>query len=451
MKSNSLETSSIIEILKKIPLQKLSKESQFSKRKTKKITAREFLVGFYLMIYSPGQNSYQQWANKISLLKGKLISKQALWKRIQPNVLVFLKNVLSCLSSITIDNHSPFLKSKKLKQFSNIIIEDGTHFKVSEKLSEAYPGSRYGGQKKDNAIVKLQVAYNLTKGRYERIFITNFRKNDQGYAGEILSIVSPGDLLLRDLGYFALKLFRALQEKGVYFISRLRNHTNLYISEHDDNPIDLATMLRKRGKVDISVFIGLEERLPVRLVALPVETSVASERRRKAKSSRQKGTVLSKEKLFLLGWEIFITNVEADVLSSEDIAKVYFFRWRIEVLFKCWKSHLKLDQPPIDANQIRLEAYIYAMLILITLIHVGVYRYYIITSAKPKNDMVSKKEISLVKLTGFIADNIQDIIFSAYQKVIFRKSLIHKRINYYCCYECRHDRLNFIQKLALLG
>ena len=45
--------------LNKIPFEKLSKESRFCKRKPRKITPKEFLIGFFLMVFSPEGNTYK--------------------------------------------------------------------------------------------------------------------------------------------------------------------------------------------------------------------------------------------------------------------------------------------------------------------------------------------------------------------------------------------------------
>ena len=86
MKANSEngnnENDSFIEKkLNKISLEKLSKESEFSKRKSKKITAKDFLLGFFLMTHSRESQSYRNWAIKIGWLIKDRVSKQALWKK----------------------------------------------------------------------------------------------------------------------------------------------------------------------------------------------------------------------------------------------------------------------------------------------------------------------------------------------------------------------------------
>ena len=52
----------IEEKFNKIGLEKLSRESEFSKRKSRKIKAKDFLLGFFMMSSSREKQSYQNWA-----------------------------------------------------------------------------------------------------------------------------------------------------------------------------------------------------------------------------------------------------------------------------------------------------------------------------------------------------------------------------------------------------
>ena len=145
-------------------------------------------------------------------------------------------------------------------------------------------------------------------------------------------------------------------------------------------------MLKKRGNLDLEVFVGEKEKLPVRLIALPVTEEITTERRRKAKTNRDKRCNTSKEHLYLFGWELFITNVDKEILKPADIAKLYFIRLRLEIIFKSWKSCSRIIDIPKDANKIRTESYIYCMLIFVILFQVHFYNYFL---AKNKNDLPS--------------------------------------------------------------
>ncbi|MDP3581722.1 MAG: IS4 family transposase, partial [Ignavibacteria bacterium] len=319
---------------------------------------------------------------------------------------------------------------------------DSTCIQLNDKLKESYPGNGYQNNNNKTAILKIQAAYNITRQKFIRFDITSFRDNDQGYSPKIVGILKRGDLVIRDLGYFVLNVFQKLNKEGIFFISRMKRGVNIF-SREEEIVIDLAKMLKKRGKLDIEVFLGEKEKLPIRLIALPVEEKTANERRRKAKTNRDQRHPPNKECLYLLGWELFITNVEKEILSPTDIAALYFIRWRIEIIFKSWKSYFKIIAVPKDANKIRVESYIYCMLIFITLFQVHFYKYNLART--------SKKEISLLRLMQFITTNIDFFFMNALRDKFISESFLMGQINYYCLYEYRADRVNFHQKLLKLS
>lgn len=429
--------------LNKIRIEKLSKTSGFCKRVPKKITPQSLIVGFFLMIFTSENSSYRNWASKIGLLIKENVSKQALWKRMKVEQVIFLQKVLSDAVSDSIEDIITNPVLDKLKCFSDVLLVDSTHIKLNEKLSKDYPGNGNGNTKTEKAILKIQATYSLLKERFVKFDITNFRKNDQGYSGNIIEIAKEGNLIIRDLGYHILKVFRKIKEKGMYFISRLKYGVKIY--SEDENVIDLAKMLKKRGQVDMKILLGEKERLPVRLVAVPLGKSVASERRRKARADRDKRYNHSKTYYYLLGWEIFITNVNIELLTMKDISDIYRIRWRIEILFKCWKSHFRITKLLKDANKIRVESFVYCMLLFITLFQVIYYNYSVegINTEKYKG-------ISILKFSEFIVDNIMILILFEYCKHVDYEEFIHQQIYYYCSYESR-KRKNYYQKLEELS
>jgi hypothetical protein len=87
-----------------------------------------------------------------------------------------------------------------------------------------------------------------------------------------------------------------------------------------------------------------QEKVLLRVVAEPVSEAVANERRRPAHKNRDKRLKPSAERLFLMGWNIFLTNVPAQVWPPKALFWVYRLRWRIEIIFKAWKSHPRFIQ-----------------------------------------------------------------------------------------------------------
>jgi len=139
--------------------------------------------------------------------------------------------------------------------------------------------------------------------------------------------------------------------------------------------------------------------------------------------------------------------VEKQKLQGNDIIMLYRIRWRIEMIYKSWKSYLRITNLPERANKIRVESFIYSLLIFILLFQVHFYEYYL-QKQKAKNNQT----ISLMKLMQYIVNNIALIIYLSYLgDTAYKNNLLNKQILYYCRYEQRKDRLNYeqlIQKLS---
>jgi hypothetical protein len=127
----------------------------------------------------------------------------------------------------------------------------------------------------------------------------------------------PGDLILRNLGYLVTALMPQMTDCGPFFLSRHRHD----IDSHDPQtgqPFDLSARVRLSPVLDLPLWLG-PERVPVRLVALPVPEDVANQRRHRAKALalRSQRSLPGHEHLFLMGWNLFLTNVPASDLAAQ--------------------------------------------------------------------------------------------------------------------------------------
>lgn len=167
-----------------------------------------------------------------------------------------------------------------------------------------------------------------------------FTRNDQAAANDVLPLLKAGDLLVRDLGYFTLQSLTAIAQRGASFLTRWRFGVQLH--DASGEVFDLARSLREGECLERQLCLGKNKTVAVRLVAIPVPAKVANERRRKARANRDRRLKPSKAYLRLLGWNIFVTNASQADLPVSGVSALYRLRWRIEILFKAWKSHLHL-------------------------------------------------------------------------------------------------------------
>ena len=88
------------------------------------------------------------------------------------------------------------------------------------------------------------------------------------------------------------------------------------------------------------VYLGMHERLPVRLVIQKLPKKIADKRKRKLKEDnrRRGGKTISQERLKAAEYSLFITNLEVTTLTELQVIQTYKIRWQIEIMFKCWKS-----------------------------------------------------------------------------------------------------------------
>jgi hypothetical protein len=420
--------------IKGIHFNRHSLESGFKQRKEQKLTGKLLLISFFLMALQ-GDNSFQLWAEKISRVSGIWVSKQAVWKRITERYTKFLMAVLQEAMGAQISGRKMVSKDSLLKnRYKRILIQDSTCIALPACLRWCFPGNTSNGERK--AQLKIQVVYDLINNQFVYFELTPFTVNDQSQSKNILFIAQKGDLVIRDLGYFSLGCFDQLCSGDIDFVSRLRYGIKI-ADVQNGKQINLLSHLRAKGTFDRWVQLGEDQKAIVRLIAVPLNQEQASRKRYKAKHDRDMRLNHSKEYYEQLGYSIYITNEEKETYSAMQIIKLYGLRWRIETIFKCWKSHFNFQKLIPSAGPIikeRAQAIIYMMLIFCLLFQLTVYNYLL---ANSRNFIVS-----LTKMCKFIANNL-DLFFQ------YNLKTLAPGILRYCSYEIRKDRLNFYQKQNL--
>ena len=106
----------------------------------------------------------------------------------------------------------------------------------------------------------------------------------------------------------------------------------------------------------------------VRLIACLMSEAAVNKRRREANRSAQRtGATISKRKSSLLKFCLFITNIPTTLLHTQAVMAVYRSRWRVELIFKQWKTCLKLHIFK-GYNRERFHCLLYGRLIMILLL-----------------------------------------------------------------------------------
>ena len=229
-----------------------------------------------------------------------------------------------------------------LEQFAGVYIEDSTIIVLPAALRDLWQGCGNASEQGE-AAVKLTLRLDLASGLIAGLSLHDGRVHDSAAAHPVTSL--PADsLYLADLGFFSLHRLQQVVAQQAFFLSRLRAGTKLYDMEGQELflPNFLAT---QRPTVDLPVLVGKREQLQARLLAVRVPQEVADQRRRRLREeAKRKGQMVSSERLALADWTILITNVPVEMLSLGEALIVARARWQIELLFKLWKSHGRIDE-----------------------------------------------------------------------------------------------------------
>ncbi len=413
---------------------RIARRSGFMKRRPRKIEPSTFLQALVVMTVTPGF-SMRAFAIILGLLSHNVVSKVAVFLRMKPTVIDFVREALFNSLSMTSRLKEEIGKGA-FAFFRRVLLQDSTNLSLPQKLANFFPGAK-NQSGKTSASVKLQTTYDALTETFVAFQLTPYGCNDQCASPSILDSIQEGDLVIRDLGYSSLRVFRSIGEKQAFYLSRYSHKIALF--HPTGKRFDLLGSLKRHGTLDEPLLAGSEERLPVRVVAIPVLESVAGERRRKLLHRRDRRLNPDPTHLALLGWEIFLTNVPQKTWDARMLCRIYGVRWRIEIIFKSWKSHFKIhafDHP----TPTEVELLIYARLMYITLFQTCFF-----TQLAAFVYDTTGQHLSVLKAADFFSQRALPALLTGGDY-----SLIVQQILKHCTYEKRNNRANYGQMFRLL-
>lgn len=264
------------------------------------------------------------------------VSKQGLDQRLDPRAADCLWRVVQAALQRTFAARPETIPL--LRRFRSVVVDDCTGLGLPAELARQFPGCGGSDPEDGQAGLKLLIRLEATSGQFQAMEAAAGRDSERTLA-ERLPAMSPGDLHLADLGSFDLDDLAELSRQGVHWISRVPALLNKRVD--DDTTEELADWLKRRrgDRIDQPIRLGTRKQLDCRLVAVRLPEELAERRLRDLKEKlRKKGRTISERQRVLCQWLVLITDLPADAFSIEEICVLYRVRWRVELLFKQWKS-----------------------------------------------------------------------------------------------------------------
>jgi hypothetical protein len=246
-----------------------------------------------------------------------------------------------------------------VERFAGVWLEDSTVIRLPSGFGPLWPAS--GGRNgQSKAALKLYVELDLSSGRLVGPQCVAGRQSD--HHSQLADVVPKGGVRVADLGFFNLTQLGQLDQRGVFWVTRIQVHTALF--GEDGCPLELTHLMRGvEGALDRTVHLGRAAQLACRLIVCRAPASVVRKRReRLRKDAARRGRTVSERQHQGCRWTALVTNIPPERLSVHEALVLLKMRWQIELLFKRWKSLGQVGHSR-SANPWRMLIEIYAKLL----------------------------------------------------------------------------------------
>lgn len=290
---------------------------------------------------------------------------------------------------------------------------DATSFRLPNEQPD-YPGAQGSG-------VKVQLEYEWYQGEFLHTSVHQETASDRTAARDVKASLHPGDLCLRDLGFYSSQNLQAIEEQGAFYISRVPANTTFWVWNatkgwrHLDPQKD-GNEISPGETIDYGfIRVGSDARNSFNARVIVQRLTKAQRQRRETflQKKGQKGKY-SQSATQRTSIQILITNVTQAYLDAQAIYPMYSIRWQVEILFKTWKSLFEIDHVRA-MKQDRLECHLYGTMIRILLASMMAFqcRYYLYR----KHDMegseykcIQQAKKAMIPMAAAISSGIVPVI-----------------------------------------
>lgn len=344
-------------------IEQLAKESKFVRRSSAKLVGKTFLGLILQVCFGAISASLNTMCCTLYKHYGLSITARGLCKRFNKYSTAFVYDVLSDLMCSTTNDSSTI--TPLLDWCTGIYLSDCTGFNLPDCFKEEFPGS--GGGNKAQA--KLYYCYDLLRQKAIDYLLVKGTTNDS-LLMKSKDFVA-GVLYLFDLGFFKKERLTNIAKAGAFVLTRQKRGVKMWLADRELHQKVLEKQVAgfKQGQgirliellKTISVTVGATKVIPIYLynyktkqqilyylhiTKLP-ESARESKLKQRAEKYRKKGkpdAAKQQQDKFMCSYNTFITNANEEQIPAAEAQKIYALRWQIELVFKSWKTHFRIDE-----------------------------------------------------------------------------------------------------------
>ncbi|MTV51090.1 IS4 family transposase, partial [Heliobacillus mobilis] len=232
------------------------------------------------------------------------IAMSSFYERFKPELVAFLKQ---CVQKAVTDmaNEPNVCMSATLKGFHDLLLVDSTLVHLHEKLATRWPGSRTNSSP---AAIKLNLLMSAWGKGPRNVDVVEGKRSEQSLLD--LGPWVKDRILLMDLGYFDHQRFQEINALGGFFVSRVKSNCN---------PLILRSLKKRKGiAIAGQRFKTVKDQFQKETVDLEVMLST-----KKPENENRPLRVIGMWNENKKSYHFYVTNIPADCVTPEDIAKLY--------------------------------------------------------------------------------------------------------------------------------
>ncbi|WYP25032.1 IS4 family transposase [Alkalihalobacillus sp. FSL W8-0930] len=347
----------VLDVLSVPNLRQSARDVGFVQR-LKKLKPEDFLSICAFLPQPVGSTELTQLCGALSRESNTQLSKQALHQRFDEKGAAFLKHVFFQLAGKQEVIAMPPLPETP---FSRIRILDATSFERPRKEGTSSDGA------------KIHLEYELYEGKFLHTLLCGSRESDHHAAYALADTIQPGDLIIRDLGYFSGDHLKQIDRAGASYITRTPANMTYWTRDDQGERIQIkpeedAKQLEPGAIKDYGVIqLGVKGKNTLQTRVIVQRLTEDQQNKRKAglrKRRRKGGHTQSADKKDHT--QILATNLTQEEMDVQALYPMYSLRWQVEILFKTWKSLFAIDHVRA-MNPDRFLCHMYGKLIHILL------------------------------------------------------------------------------------
>ena len=288
----------------------------------------DLAVLFWSLVMAPTVGACQSLADTQRLfhaMASVVVCPSSFLKRFNDGMVRFL---MACIHRAIEYMSLEIARPELFRPFKDVLAIDSSVIALADGLANVFKGTRTNSCP---AAAKLNAMVSVVTGSMEKIAIAAENKAELKFL-RVGSWVKD-KLLLFDLGYYSHGVFERIEYHGGLFASRLKANVNpTIISDNTKGP---GRRRNLRGKKVRAAIKGLDRDI------IDVNVKVCCRRKLKMPNKKGRKTVQMMKVFRVVGvfneearqYHLYITNVDGNTMSVEQIATAYASRWIVETVF----------------------------------------------------------------------------------------------------------------------